>query len=150
MNGYRRNEDGTLEIIEVHNVDGELFAGMAPLTKTNETAILEGWPDNREARIYKTDGGVDVLIPQSVHAVRVISAECIGKGKDCFKRVNGITKDVKAKIEILEKKHGPLTILVDSHTFYQGQRYKKAIQIPNGSFVHRQIKVSDYIVVATI
>jgi hypothetical protein len=150
MNGYRREENGTLEIIEVHNVDGELFAGMAPLTKTDEIADLMGWPDNGEARVYKTDGGIDVLIPQSAHAVRVISAECIGKGKDRFKRVNGITKDVKAKIEFLEKKHGPLTILVDSHTFYQGQRYKKAIQAPDGSFVHRQINDSDYIIVDTI
>lgn len=70
IRAYRRNTDGTLEIIEAclepgGHVSDEpvVYAGMYPLNRTDEIETLVGWPDGR-CRVYETDGGVDVLVPE--------------------------------------------------------------------------------------
>ena len=64
--GYRRDSDGTISIIDVVEIQkGELWAdGASPLTATDETTELKGWPDEGPARIYTTDGGVEVIVPE--------------------------------------------------------------------------------------
>ena len=59
MNGYRRNQDGTLTIVGVVR-EGTNYHGLTP---TDAVETLRGWPDEGPARIYVTDGGVEVLIP---------------------------------------------------------------------------------------
>lgn len=63
MRAYRRNTDGTLTTIEITGTPAEPCDGLGyPLTDCGATVTLEGWPDD-SARVYKTDGGVEVLVP---------------------------------------------------------------------------------------
>lgn len=85
-----------------------------------------------------------------IKAVYVKDAWCSGSGSDLFKWVSGVTKDVLSKIEQLNVKHGcELAILVDSHTEYQGQQYKR-VEIKRGRKFHKQINDADYEIVETI
>ena len=84
-------------------------------------------------------------------AVLVENAICVGSGSDLWKRINGLTKKILAKKAALEIVHGPLTILVWSHTEYLGQQYKRAIyRGTTFGWQHRQINDSDFDIVAII
>lgn len=65
IRAYRRNNGGLLEIVDMLDDDGIVcdLAGY-PLTRTSETTELRGWPDEGVARIYKTAGGPEVLVPE--------------------------------------------------------------------------------------
>jgi hypothetical protein len=66
--GYKRNQDGTISIIDVECSDGELYAEhITQLIPTNETTTLRGWPDEGPARVYVTSGGIEVIIPLHSH-----------------------------------------------------------------------------------
>jgi len=63
---YRRNQDGTLTQIEVEKHEGEYIAGMSVLYETCESTVVVGWDPKKEftdVRVYRTDGGIEVLIP---------------------------------------------------------------------------------------
>ena len=89
---------------------------------------------------------------KKINAVYIESGYCMGSGCDRFKRVSGITKKQLSQVTELEKQLGALTILVDSNTKFQGQRYKR-LEI-NGHFGqyrdHRQINDADYDIVVVI
>jgi hypothetical protein len=60
---YVRQPGGSLSCTEAAEVEGEMYLGRStyPLNKTYEIVPLKGWPHTR-AQVYKTDGGVEVLI----------------------------------------------------------------------------------------
>lgn len=62
--GYRRNTDGTLDIVTLTIVDGAACdAAGYPLERTDETVELLGWPDGA-GRVYLTDGGVEIIVAE--------------------------------------------------------------------------------------
>ena len=73
-------------------------------------------------------------------AIYVENAYCYGKGSDKFKGVSGISKNIR---DAINSDFAVLVVLVDSHTEYMGQKYKKAIY-QNKRWYHRQIKDADY------
>lgn len=78
-----------------------------------------------------------------IPAVLVTPAKCYGSGRDRYRHISGLTKDILAQVP---EGH---TILVPSHTKYQGQFYKKAIK-DRKCWTHRQAEDSDYVIVKTI
>jgi len=65
---YRRNQNGTLTPIEVEPFGDHYIAGVSELYDTGHTTQIAGWfPTQQDtvviAKVYKTDGGVEVLIP---------------------------------------------------------------------------------------
>jgi hypothetical protein len=64
---YRRNADGTLTHIGIlRDSDGDPCDDCSyPLTRTEETVTMAGWPDEGTARVWLTEGGVEILIPET-------------------------------------------------------------------------------------
>ena len=64
---YRKKQNGTLTPIEVEPFGDHYIAGVSELYDTGHTTQIAGWYPTEQtvviAKIYKTDGGVDVLIP---------------------------------------------------------------------------------------
>ena len=79
-------------------------------------------------------------------AVLVETARCIGSGSDQWKRINGLTKPVLEKVKAFGD---GVTILVPSHTEYNGQHYKKAVAY-GSRFCHRQINDADFQIIGAI
>lgn len=74
-------------------------------------------------------------------AIYIPSAYCVGSGSDLYKRVSGISQRQRRAIP------DGLTVLVVSHTRYQGQQYKRAIYVNTGErrqWKHRQVNDNDY------
>lgn len=84
-------------------------------------------------------------------AVLIEKAECVGSGSDTFKRVNGLTKAVRQRIEEVKAQvGGEVAVLARSHTKYLGQRYKLVVPSRFSRFTHRQIADADYEIVRII
>ena len=63
MRAYRKNDDGSLEIVSVGiTPDGVLTDGSRQLDPTGEVVDLMGWPD-KSAGVYKNWIGTEYLIP---------------------------------------------------------------------------------------
>jgi hypothetical protein len=80
-------------------------------------------------------------------AILVENAVCVGSGKDWWKRINGLTKAVIEKCNSIDD---TASILVPSHTNYNGQKYKLALFSGSYGYTHRQINDRDYDIIATI
>ncbi len=66
IRAYHRNDAGLLEIVTLLRLDGELCDSHGyPLTRTDETAELLGWPDEGPARVWRNDGGLELLVPEA-------------------------------------------------------------------------------------
>lgn len=67
IRAYRRHHDGTLEIVDIlEDDDGTPCDGAGyPLVDQHKTVGLLGWLDS-SARLYTTDGGVEILVPVMV------------------------------------------------------------------------------------
>jgi len=91
------------------------------------------------------------MTTEKTKAIYVESAYCTGSGSDRWKRVSGMTSYIMEEIEEVKKQLGAneITILVPSHTEYQGQRYKRAIHTAYG-WDHRQCRDDDYSIVYRI
>jgi hypothetical protein len=88
-----------------------------------------------------------------IKAILVVDAECKGIGKDRYKYVTGMTKDIQEQIAELKKEHGELEILVHSHTNFGGQIYKRVLSYSgqNGlRWYHRQAVDNQYYIVAEV
>jgi len=100
-------------------------------------------------------------------AILITDAICNGSGSDRFKTVSGITREVLKKVAdlageqnsakiydrvVLSDTFGPdkIELLANSNTNYQGQKYKRVINIGKRYTTHRQINDADYEIIATI
>lgn len=63
ITGYRRDE-GMLEPTTITIIDGVPHTGGYPLERTDTTETLHGW-NFSEARVWLTDGGVEVYLPDT-------------------------------------------------------------------------------------
>ncbi len=60
---YKRNPNGTLDVIELPVIDGEVCDRLGhPLTPTTGKVALYGHPDC-SAVVHTTDGGLEILVP---------------------------------------------------------------------------------------
>ena len=64
MRAYRRNSDGTIEIVDAIDHDGTP-GDSYPWERTEDLVELLGWPDSN-CRVWLTGGGVEMLIPEEV------------------------------------------------------------------------------------
>ena len=67
MRAYHRNDEGTLDIIEIIvEDDGTICDPYGyPMSRTDEVAVLRGWPDEGEHPVYVNDGGREIIVPLS-------------------------------------------------------------------------------------
>lgn len=64
MRVYYVTETGTLEMVDRAMVDGVLYTNAGyPMTRTEETRTLRGWPDTN-VRVWVMDNGAEFLVPE--------------------------------------------------------------------------------------
>lgn len=81
------------------------------------------------------------------NAIYVKCAKCHGQGSDPYKWVSGLTKSIISKCNEIDP---TATILVTSHTLYQGNIYKRAEYQGKYGWKHRQINDRDYNIIGII
>lgn len=79
-----------------------------------------------------------------IKAIVVSTAKCNGSGSDRFKSISGLTKDIIAQIP------DGIAVLVPSHTCYNNQKFKLAVNQGKYGWNHRQINDADYEIIKTI
>lgn len=82
-----------------------------------------------------------------MNAIIIKSARCKGKGRDPYKRINGISKEILLKVAEIDEN---AVLLVPSNTKWQNQQYKIAVFVGAYGWTHRQCKDSDYNIIAEI
>jgi hypothetical protein len=61
---YRRNNDGTLDMIDILDDNGSICDGLGyPLQCTGEIVELCGWPHEAAKLHITVMGGVEILVP---------------------------------------------------------------------------------------
>lgn len=75
MRGYCKTESGTLEIVTLAVIDGQVYTPAGtPLTPTGEQVTLMGWPDTAAA-VYATELGDEFLVPANTMTTTTIEID---------------------------------------------------------------------------
>ena len=62
IRAYRRDDKGLLKIVSATVDEDALYYGDGIPEPTGETTVLQGWPDEGKARVYRSTCG-DLIVP---------------------------------------------------------------------------------------